>query len=886
MLHYFKITLVEHKCYKVYIRNNLTGRSNIFRNMKKKYALLGLILFLTVQSSVSARSTTTEEPASLVISTQESAVSAQNEVGGENEKDEGPVLPKIYQMRVDTNISNRYAKTLITSKVKNLSPKSQEATFSIVTPDKAFISGFVMEIDGKKYEAYVKEKEEAKKTYDEAVSSGFGAAHVAVSARDSNRFTVSVNVEPQSKATFYLTYEELLLRTSNKYELVLNIQPGQPVKDLDVVVNIAESRPLKFVKVPSLRSGNEISKNDSKIDPEADIKTVNETAAVVTFKPDIAKQKLLASGLGGEEKNGLSGQFVVEYDVVRDPQGGEVLVDGGYFVHFFAPEELTPIKKQIIFVLDTSGSMSGTRISQLKDAMKSILGELHPEDTLSIVEFSSEIKVWNIETERVTYKEGESPFWGGYNKPPVEKLDILPESVVASPENIKKATEVVNKLDAFGGTDILTALKVGLKVVGTNKNPQQNHPIIVFLTDGEPTVGEVSTEKIISTITELNSGQVPIFSLSFGDGADRAFLQKLSLKNEGFARHIYEAADANLQLENFYKQISSPLLTNVTFKYVDNNNVYNISKQKFPIFFAGSELYTTGIYDGSDFLPPGVEAWGINGPIILKPKVYQATGNLERLWAYMTVRQLLQQREVDKDKEPATQAVLKLALKYSFVTDVTSLVVVKPNETSAVNTEDAAKDTSRYPYSMNLPKSGVALKAGSPNSYPVSSLYSARSGITGRFAALGPSGFSGMPMYQFAAPQSIHASGFGGTSSAGLPGLAGYRTTPLYPRENFDITDISPTTTLAESSSLPWLKDVLNENGTITINEATYPLGQNETLGLGDTCTNSVNTTNGQCTLLHECKVIQSYLTDFATYKQHFCEIKGFAGVCCPLPQP
>lgn len=284
----------------------------------------------------------------------------------------------------------------------------------------------------------------------------------------------------------------------------------------------------------------------------------------------------------------------------------------------------------------------------------------------------------------------------------------------------------------------------------------------------------------------------------------------------------------------------------------------------------------------------------------------------------MTVRQLLQQREVDKDKEPATQAVLKLALKYSFVTDVTSLVVVKPNETSAVNTEDAAKDTSRYPYSMNLPKSGVALKAGSPNSYPVSSLYSARSGITGRFAALGPSGFSGIPMYQFAAPQSpqfspqsIHASGFGGTSSAGLPGLAGYRTTPLYPRappqyastpsptlqidsgvgirieeENFDISDISPTTTLAESSSLPWLKDVLNENGTITINEATYPLGQNETLGLGDTCTNSVNTTNGQCTLLHECKVIQSYLTDFATYKQHFCEIKGFAGVCCPLPQP
>lgn len=148
-----------------------------------------------------------------------------------------PIVPKIYEMRVDTNVSNRYAKTLITSKVKNLHSKAQEATFSVVTPDKAFISGFTMEIDGKKYEAYVKEKEEAKQTYDQAVASGQSAAHVAVSARDSNRFTVSVNVEPQSKATFYLTYEELLVRKNEKYEVVLNIHPGQPVKDLAVQVS-------------------------------------------------------------------------------------------------------------------------------------------------------------------------------------------------------------------------------------------------------------------------------------------------------------------------------------------------------------------------------------------------------------------------------------------------------------------------------------------------------------------------------------------------------------------------------------------------------------------------------------------------------------------------
>lgn len=95
-------------------------------------------------------------------------------------------------------------------------------------------------------------------------------------------------------------------------------------------------------------------------------------------------------------------------------------------------------------------------------------------------------------------------------------------------------------------------------------------------------------------ITEINDaqGKTPIFSLSFGDGADKNFLQKLSLHNNGFSRHIYEAADASLQLEEFYKQISSPLLSNVTFKYTPS--VSNLTKTNFPILFGGGELVVSG----------------------------------------------------------------------------------------------------------------------------------------------------------------------------------------------------------------------------------------------------------------------------------------------------
>lgn len=85
-----------------------------------------------------------------------------------------------------------------------------------------------------------------------------------------------------------------------------------------------ESRALKFVGTPSLRTGNEVAKEDEKLNPNAHIENINQTAATVTFSPNIEKQKEYATSLGTKENDGFAGQFIVEYDVVRDPTGGEV----------------------------------------------------------------------------------------------------------------------------------------------------------------------------------------------------------------------------------------------------------------------------------------------------------------------------------------------------------------------------------------------------------------------------------------------------------------------------------------------------------------------------------------------------------------------------------
>jgi len=119
---------------------------------------------------------------------------------------------KISSIHVTSNIGLRYARTEVSSLVKNPSNKAQALDFRVVLPESAFISNFSMTIKGKVYVAQVKEKEEARKVFDKAVSEGRGAAIVEKNVRDSNHFAVSTNVAAGLKVQFKLTYEELLER--------------------------------------------------------------------------------------------------------------------------------------------------------------------------------------------------------------------------------------------------------------------------------------------------------------------------------------------------------------------------------------------------------------------------------------------------------------------------------------------------------------------------------------------------------------------------------------------------------------------------------------------------------------------------------------------------
>jgi len=155
----------------------------------------------------------------------------------------------------------------------------------------------------------------------------------------------------------------------------------------------------------------------------------------------------------------------------------------------------------------------------------------------------------------------------------------------------------VEGMVASGGTNIYQALKTGLqRIKESSDSTTVVQPMIIFLTDGHATSGITEKSAILEDIQTANSGlHVPLFCLSFGRFADSSLLKTLSLQNYAFTRKIYSAADAALQLEGFYKEVSSPVLRGVEFKYQEDEILANsLTSTNFHTYYQGSEMIIAG----------------------------------------------------------------------------------------------------------------------------------------------------------------------------------------------------------------------------------------------------------------------------------------------------
>ncbi|KAL7986021.1 hypothetical protein Chor_011187 [Crotalus horridus] len=352
-----------------------------------------------------------------------------------NVADANTVGIDIHSMNIDSHITSRFAHNVITSRAINLGNVSKEAFFDVELPKTAFITSFTIygyikkfgalkrerpeiflcieyfffprTIDGVTYPGTIKEKEAAQKQYQQAVSKGQTAGLVRASGRKTEKFTVSVNIAASSEVVFELAFEELLKRRFGYYEMFIKVNPKQIIKNFEIEVNIFEPQGISYLEAEGSFITNDLL-------PVLQ-KSFSGKKGHVSFKPTLDQQRTCVDCL----TTLLNGDFIVKYDVNRETSG-HIQIVNGYFVHFFAPKNILRLSKNIVFIIDVSGSMWGRKLEQTKEALLKILEDIKEEDYINFVLFWGDVQKWK---------------------------DTL---IKATPENLAEARRYVQQIDIAG----------------------------------------------------------------------------------------------------------------------------------------------------------------------------------------------------------------------------------------------------------------------------------------------------------------------------------------------------------------------------------------------------------------------------------------------------
>ncbi|XP_043092585.1 inter-alpha-trypsin inhibitor heavy chain H5 [Puntigrus tetrazona] len=580
--------------------------------------------------------------------------------------------PHIQELSVQTTIISSYAFTAVSCSMLNRHSAAAKGVFQFLVPTAAYVSNFTMIVGGRVFPSQVKAKEKKMQKEGGENNGKKNKSAPEQSKGEMEAFQMEVTIPGRNRAVFLLTYEELLQRRLGRYEHVTSVRPKQLVSRLSVGVTIVEHSRFTYLEVLPLRNGKTASSNgNGKAGPPVStLIKQNETFCKISFTPSIVQQAKIAN-------NGMLGEFVVRYDVEREIGIGDIQVLDGHFVHYFAPKDLPVVPKNVVFVIDTSASMVGTKMRQTKEALFTILRELRPNDHFNFVTFSNRVRVWQ------------------------------PGKLVPfTPNNIRDAKKFIYMISPTGGTDINGGIQTGSALLSdylsSKKESHHNSvSLIIFLTDGRPTVGVVQSPVIIGNTKTAVQEKFCLFTIGMGDDVDYRLLERMSLENCGTMRRIPEDADASVMLKGFYDEIGTPLLSDIRVEYSEDAVEY-VTQNLFTNYFNGSEIVVAGKLTNrsSDSLHIQVTASNSERSIVLEKDVSvtereqeterrlaeaeagpNGDGYVERLWGYMSVKDGLKGRlrsQTSAERENHTQRATNLSLTYNFLTPLTQMTVEKP----------------------------------------------------------------------------------------------------------------------------------------------------------------------------------------------------------------
>ena len=545
-------------------------------------------------------------------------------------KDESiPPLAIKYQ-RVSADVKDSIANTHIEQVFTNSTDRQLEATYIFPLPKDASIKEFALYINGKRTKAELLEAGKAKQIYEDIVRRMKDPA--LLEYMDGKLFKMRVYPVPaKGDQKIELDYSQVVDYDNGMMRYVYPLKVGEKysrtLEDFSIDVNLSSNIPIKTVYSPTHK---------------VSIDYRGEKEAVIGFE---------------EERATLDRDFVLYWTFSEEDFGVNVLTqrhlgEDGYFMMMLAPkreiDEKMIVKKDIVFVLDTSGSMEGDKIEQARRALIFCVNSLNKNDRFNIIQFSTEVKPYET------------------------KL------IEASDKNISKAKEYIGKIEALGATDIDGALKMAIEMRTDEKRPF----MVIFITDGKPTIGEKDPKSIIANIKKANSAATRIFVFGVGYRINTDLLDGIAKETRGVVEYVEPEEDIDHKVTSFYSKASHPVLSNVKLAFGEGLRTFDMYPKDMPDLFKGTQLLVFGRYNAS-----GDYSIALTGEVNGKKKeyVYEATFSdeskdnefVERLWAVRRVGYLIEAVRLNGEEKELVDEIVHLSRQYGIVTPYTSFLIVE-----------------------------------------------------------------------------------------------------------------------------------------------------------------------------------------------------------------
>lgn len=548
--------------------------------------------------------------------------------------------------RVSVHISDQVAKTAIDQVFINNFSRDIEGTYIFPIPENASISEFALFMGDKRVQGEILDSTQARHIYEDIVRRLKDPALLEYVGRNIFRariFPIPANGERRIQ----ITYTEVLKseRGLVKYVYPLNTErfSAEPIKEVSLSAEVESQIPITNVYSPS-------------------------------HKISVRKEGPHKATAGFEEANVKPDKdFLLYYSLSPDTVGLSFLngegPDGNYFLLLASPrysaEKEKVLEKNLVFVMDSSGSMSGRKIRQAKDAARFIINHLNDKDRFSIIDFDDGVTLF------------------------------APELVPADGANKDKALKFVDDIQDSGGTNINDALLQALKLMPAGTRPNY----ILFLTDGQPTVGQTAIGDILKNVGGANTRMSRLFVFGLGNDVNTELLDKISSENRGTSVYVGENEDLEVALSSYYEKISSPLLSDLSLgvKGIDITNSY---PRTLPDLFKGSQLVLIGQYKGD-----GPVTLTLAGKVGREEKKFvlenlnlskdEAYNFLPRLWATRRIGYLLEEIRLSGSNPELVDEIKRLGLKYGIVTPYTSFLVTEGERESIAAAAPAAEQAMR-----------------------------------------------------------------------------------------------------------------------------------------------------------------------------------------------